>query len=59
MIICKNCFKGNEPYEEVEFDHWSWFDTTEDFDDPHGRYCDICGREFDEGQVVILTETDM
>ena len=56
MIVCKNCFKGDTSYQEVEFDYWQWFDATEDFNDPHGRYCDICGKEFDDGEIVILKE---
>lgn len=59
MIICKNCFKGDEPHQEAEFDYWQWFDVTEDFYEPYGRYCDICGREFDDGEIVILTEKDV
>ena len=59
MIICKNCFKGNAPHEEAEFDYWQWFDATEDFNDSHGKCCDICGREFDDGEVVILTGKDI
>lgn len=31
MIICKQCFKGDEPRKEAEFDYWQWFDSTEDF----------------------------
>lgn len=54
MIICKQCFKGDETYKEAEFDYWQWFDATEDFDDPHGRYCDICGKEFEDGETVVL-----
>lgn len=38
------------------FDYWNWFDATEDFHDPHGRYCDICGREFNDGEMVIVTD---
>ena len=56
MIICKKCFKFDEPWEEAMFTYWDWFDATEDFDDPHGRFCDICGREFDEGELVVVTE---
>ena len=59
MIICKKCFKGNETHQEAEFDYWQWFDATEDFNDPHGRYCDICGKEFEDGDTVVLTESDM
>ena len=54
MIICKQCLKGDEPCKEAEFDYWQWFDATEDFDDPHGRYCEICGKEFEDGETVIL-----
>ena len=56
MIVCKKCFKGNEPRQEEMFDYWNWFDATEDFHDPHGRYCDICGREFDDGEMVVVTD---
>lgn len=59
MIVCKKCFKFDEPWEEAMFTHWDWFDATEDFHDPHGRYCDICGREFDEGELVVITENDI
>ena len=59
MIICKNCFKGDGLHQEVEFDYWQWFDATEDFNDPHGRYCDICRREFNDGEIVVLTEEDV
>ena len=59
MIVCKKCFKGNQPYEEHAYDHWNWFDATEDFDDPHGRFCDMCGREFEEGETVVVTEEDV
>jgi hypothetical protein len=54
MIICKKCLKGDEVYKEAEFDYWQWFDATEDFDDSHGRYCDICGKEFEDGETVVL-----
>ena len=54
MIICKKCFKGDEPHIETSFDYWGWFDATENFDDPHGRYCDICGEEFEDGEPVII-----
>ena len=54
MIICKQCFKGDEVYKEAEFDYWQWFDATEGFDDPHRRYCDICGKEFEDGETVVL-----
>ena len=56
MIVCKQCFNFDEPWEEAMFNYWDWFDATEDFDDPHGRFCDICGREFDEGELVVVTE---
>lgn len=56
MIICKNCFKGNDTHQEAEFDYWQWFDAAENFDDPHGRFCDMCGREFEDGETVILIE---
>lgn len=59
MIICKKCFKGKEWYIEINFDYWSWFDATEDFNNPHGRYCDICGEEFEDGEIVILTGPDI
>ena len=55
MIICKKCFNFDQPGEEVMFDYWSWFDATEDFNDPHGRFCDLCGKEFDDGELVIIT----
>lgn len=55
MIICKKCFKGDEKHTEGEFDYWSWFDATEDFDDPHGRFCDVCGEKFEDGEPVIIT----
>ena len=54
MIVCKNCFNGNESHQEAEFDYWQWFDATEDFNDPHGRYCDVCGTEFNDGDIVII-----
>ena len=54
MIICKNCSIGDGIHQEVEFDYWQWFDATENFDDPHGRLCDICGKEFEDGETVIL-----
>lgn len=56
MIICKQCFKGDEPRKEAEFDCWQWFDSTEDFYDPHGHCCDICGKEFEDGETVILVD---
>ena len=56
MIVCKQCFNFDESWEEAMFNYWDWFDATEDFDDPHGRFCDICGREFDEGELVVVTE---
>ena len=56
MIVCKQCFNFDEPWEEAMFNYWDWFDATEDFDDPHGRFCDICDREFDEGEIVVVTE---
>lgn len=59
MIICKKCFKFDEPWEEAMFDFWEWRDATEDFYDPHGRFCDMCGREFDDGELVVLTAEDM
>ena len=59
MIVCKNCFKGDESCQEANFDYWQWFDATEDFYHPHGRYCDVCGREFEDGETVILTEKDL
>lgn len=55
MIICKDCFNFDQACEEVMFDYWSWFDATEDFDDPHGRFCDLCGKEFDDGELVVIT----
>ena len=58
MIICKNCFKGDDTHQEVEFDYWQWFDATENFDDPHGRFCDMCGKEFDDSETVILTNEE-
>ena len=58
MIICKKCFKFNEPWEEEMYDHYQWADATEDYHNPHGRYCDLCGREFDDGELVVLTEED-
>lgn len=54
MIICKDCFKGDDMYQKAEFDYWQWFDATENFDDPHGRFCDVCGKEFEDGETVIL-----
>lgn len=54
MIICKNCSIGDGIHQEVEFDYWQWFDATENFDDPHGRLCDIYGKEFEDGETVIL-----
>lgn len=54
MIICKNCFNGDDIHQEAEFDYWQWFDATENFDDPHGRFCDTCGKEFEDGETVIL-----
>lgn len=59
MILCKECFKLDEPWKEAMFDYWDWFDATEDFNDSHGRYCDMCGREFDDGELVALTGADM
>ena len=59
MIVCKKCFKFDEPWEEAMFDYWQWADTTEDFNDPHGKCCDICGKEFYDGELVALTEKDM
>lgn len=66
MILCKNCFKFlysntefDKPWEEATFNHYQWADATEDFNDPHGRFCDMCGREFNEGERVVLTEGDM
>lgn len=56
MIVCKNCFNGNKLHHEAEFDYWQWFDATEDFDDSHGRYCDICDKEFEDGEIVILID---
>lgn len=59
MIICKKCFKFDEPWEEAMFDFWEWRDATEDFHNPHGRFCDLCGKEFDDGELVVLTAEDM
>ena len=59
MIVCKKCFKFDEPWEEAMFDYWQWCDETEDFYNSHGRYCDVCGEEFYDGQLVALTEMDM
>lgn len=59
MIICKKCFNFDEPWEEAMFDYWQWVDATEDFNDPHGKCCDICGKEFDDGELVALTEEDI
>ena len=56
MIVCKNCFNGNKLHHEAEFDYWQWFDATEDFDDSHGRYCDIGDKEFEDGEIVILID---
>lgn len=56
MIICKQCFKGDEPRKEAEFDYWQWFDSTEDFYDTHGHCCDICGKEFEDGETVVLID---
>nr|DAL94205.1 MAG TPA: putative integral membrane zinc-ribbon metal-binding protein [Caudoviricetes sp.]DAZ84133.1 MAG TPA: putative integral membrane zinc-ribbon metal-binding protein [Caudoviricetes sp.] len=54
VIICRKCHKANDTYKEAEFDYWQWFDATENFDDPHGRFCDVCGKEFEDGEAVIL-----
>ena len=69
MIICKQCLKGDEPYKEAEFDYRQRFDVIEDFDDPHGRYCDIFGintietdekkfnsfmRKIEKGHIVLI-----
>ena len=59
MILCKQCFKFDEPWEEAMFDYWQWFDTTEDFHDPHGHFCDVCRKEFNDGEFVVLTDGDM
>lgn len=59
MIICKKCFNRNEPYTESYFDYWGWFDAVEDFDDPHGRYCEVCGKEFEDGESVVLIGLDI
>ena len=59
MILCKECFKFDEPWEEAMFDYWTWFDAREDFDDSRGKYCEICGKEFDDGELVALTGADM
>jgi len=59
MILCQKCGSNYEKFTEAYFDYWSWFDATEDFDDPHGRFCDCCGKEFEDGEVVILTEEDI
>ena len=59
MILCKKCGSKEVVFNEAEFDFWQWFDATEDFDSPHGRCCDSCGKEFDDGEMVILTDEDM
>lgn len=58
MILCNKCGSKETNFTEAEFDYWQWFDTTEDFYDKHGRFCDGCGKEFDDGEVVILTNND-
>lgn len=59
MILCKQCGNKEIEFIEAEFDCWQWFDATEDFYDPHGRFCDKCGKEFEDGEVVILTGEDI
>ena len=59
MIICKSCFNFDEPWKEAMFDFWEWRDVTDDFYNPHGRFCDLCGKEFDDGELVVLTAEDM
>lgn len=59
MILCKQCENKEIEFIEAEFDYWQWFDATEDFYDPHGRFCDKCGKEFEDGEVVILTGEDI
>lgn len=59
MILCKKCGRNKVKFIETEFDYWQWFDATENFYDPHGRFCDECGKEFEDGEIVILTEEDI
>ena len=59
MILCKQCRNKEIEFIEAEFDYWQWFDATEDFYDPHGRFCDKCGKKFEDGEVVILTGEDI
>lgn len=59
MILCSKCGKKIPVSTEASFDYWSWFDATEDFHDPHGRFCNCCGTEFADGETVILTDADM
>lgn len=59
MILCKQCGCKEIEFTEVEFDYWQWFDTTENFYSPRGKCCDCCGKEFDDGEKVILTKSDM
>ena len=59
MILCKQCGNKEIEFIEAEFDYWQWFDATEDFYDPHGRFCDKCGKEFEDGKVVILIGEDI
>lgn len=59
MILCKQCGNKEIEFIEAEFDYWQWFDATEDFYEPHGRFCDKCGKEFEDGEVVILTGEDI
>lgn len=58
VIICRKCHKANDTYKEAEFDYWQWFDATENFDDPHGRFCDVCGKEFMEYYIKQIDKAN-
>ena len=58
VILCKKCGSKAKDYTESYFDYWNWFDAAENFYDLHGKICDCCKKEFEDGETVILTDED-
>lgn len=59
MITCQNCYNGTEPYVERRYWYSDWLDITLSNEYKHGRYCDCCGEEYQNNQIVVLTEKDI
>ena len=56
MILCKKCYETDELNENALFDYWQRFDYVDDFYNAKGRCCDMCGKDFDDGERVVLIE---